>query len=230
LLVSSRNKAFAIHLLTASGAFAGLLALEAVVNNHIRAALIWLIICQLLDGFDGPIARKFDVESHAPTIDGHILDLIVDYVTCVIVPVALFIQLNLLPHQREMWLGALIILTGAIWFSRTDQETEDFWFNGFPAAWNLIVPSLIILHAGTKTIEFIIILLSLLSLTKVKFPHLLRVVFMRKFTVFVCAIYFVSLTVLSAKYPNGPKLLEPVLYLVPIYIAGLCFIRSLKKD
>jgi phosphatidylcholine synthase len=230
LLVSSRNKAFAIHFLTASGAFAGLLALEAAVHDHIRAALLWLIICQLLDGFDGPIARKFNVESHAPTIDGHILDLIVDYVTCAVVPVALLIQLNLLPHQREMWLGALIILTGAIWFARTDQETEDFWFNGFPAAWNLIVPSLIILDTGTKTSEFIIISLSILSLTKVKFPHLLRVVFMRKVTIFVCLIYFISLTVLSAKYPDGPRFLEPVLYLVPIYIAGLSFIRSFKKD
>ena len=60
---SQRRTGFSIHVLTASGALAGLFALQSVIDGHIRAALLWLIICQILDGIDGPIARKFDDRS-----------------------------------------------------------------------------------------------------------------------------------------------------------------------
>ena len=43
-----------IHVLTASGAIAGLVALQNVVDGNIRAGLIWLIVYQVLDGVDGP--------------------------------------------------------------------------------------------------------------------------------------------------------------------------------
>ena len=42
----------------------------------------------MLDGIDGPIARKLDVRNRIPTLDGNSLDLIIDYFTCTIVPVA----------------------------------------------------------------------------------------------------------------------------------------------
>ena len=54
---------FSVHAFTALGAIAGLLALAAILDGRIREGLIWLIVCQLLDGFDGPIARKLDVKS-----------------------------------------------------------------------------------------------------------------------------------------------------------------------
>ena len=33
----------------------------------------------------------------------------------------------------------------ALWMSRTDQMTEDKWFNGFPGEWNMVVPTLFLL-------------------------------------------------------------------------------------
>ena len=87
---------YLIHSLTAFGAIAGLISLERFINGEIRQGLLWLILCQLIDGVDGPIARKIDITIHATRFDGHILDLVVDYVTCVIVPVAMIIRLNLL--------------------------------------------------------------------------------------------------------------------------------------
>ena len=147
-LLTQSQKGFLLHAFTASGAIAGLLALGAVMSGHIRAGLIWLIVCQLIDGFDGPLARRIDISTHAPQINGHILDLVVDYVTCVVVPVALLVELNMLPKGQELWFAALIIFTGALWFARTDQETDDHWFNGFPAAWNIVVPTLLILDSN----------------------------------------------------------------------------------
>ena len=96
-----KRAGYALHVMTASGAVAGLLALQAVIDNNIRGALIWLVVCQVLDGLDGPIARKIDVVIHAPRVDGYVLDLIVDYLTCVVVPVALLVRLEILPHEFQ---------------------------------------------------------------------------------------------------------------------------------
>lgn len=220
-LLTQPQKGFLLHAFTASGAIAGLLSLGAVMNGHIRAGLIWLIVCQLIDGFDGPIARRLDITTHAPQINGHILDLVVDYVTCVVVPVALLIELNMLPKGQEFWFAALIIFTGALWFARTDQETEDHWFNGFPAAWNIVVPTLLILDASTSAKQLVILFLCGLSLSKVQFPHIVRVSKFRPITLSVAVVYFLSLTWLSAQFPNGPGWLEPILVLAPLYIVGL---------
>lgn len=219
---------YLVHSITAFGAIAGLISLEEFINGDIQSGLLWLIICQLIDGFDGPIARRIDINIHATRFDGHILDLVVDYVTCVIVPVALLIRLDLIDNQWGFFYAALIIFTGALWFARTDQETDDHWFNGFPAAWNLVIPTFIILETSATAVEISILVLSWLTLTKLKFPHLVKVEFMRPVTWTLAFIYFVSLTWLSVQYPNGPSSLKPVLIVIPLYIFAISFYHSWK--
>jgi phosphatidylcholine synthase len=219
---------YLVHSITAFGAIAGLISLEEFISGNYRSGLLWLIICQLIDGFDGPIARKIDIHIHATRFDGHILDLVVDYVTCVVVPVVMFIKLELLTGNWSYFYAGLIIFTGALWFARTDQETEDHWFNGFPAAWNLVIPTFIILRTRESYVISIIILLSFLSLTKLKFPHLVKVEFLRPITWSLAVIYFVALTALSIKYPDGPSSLRPILVLFPIYIFGISIVHSWK--
>ena len=93
-----------------------------------------------------------DVIIRAARIDGHILDLVVDYLTCVVVPVVLLERLNLLPKHYEVWVASAIFISSALWFARTDLETDDHWFNGFPAVWNLAVPSFLILGLTPHTV------------------------------------------------------------------------------
>ena len=219
---------YLIHSVTAFGAIAGLISLEEFINGNFRSGLLWLIICQLIDGFDGPIARKIDIHIHATKFDGHILDLVVDYVTCVVVPVVMLVRLDLLTGNSALIYAGLIIFTGALWFARTDQETEDHWFNGFPAAWNLAIPTFIILGTRERYIEIIIVLLSILSLTKLKFPHLVKVEYLRPITWSLAVIYFVALTALSIQFPTGESALKPILVIFPIYIFGISIIHSWK--
>lgn len=216
----------AIHAITASGAVAGLLGLQAVMDGHVRAALLWLIACQVLDGVDGPIARKINVVTHAPHIDGHILDLVVDYVACVVVPVAFMYRMDLVPRQTEIWIAALIIFTSALWFARSDQETSDNWFNGFPATWNVVIPTFLILGTSRGIALAISLLLCALQLTSVKFPHLVRVKAMRPITLTVTVIYFIALTYLSATFPNGPRWAYVVLMIAPIYLSLIVIWRT----
>ncbi len=54
---------------------------------------LWLVVAFVVDGIDGPLARRYDVKTYAPQFDGVLLDLIIDYLTYVFIPAfALFRQ------------------------------------------------------------------------------------------------------------------------------------------
>ena len=223
---SQRRAGFSIHVLTASGALAGLVALQSVIDGHIRAALLWLIVCQILDGIDGPIARKFDVSLHAPHIDGHVLDLVIDYVTCVVVPTVLLIRMDVVEPRLTMTISGLILITSALWFARTDQETEDVWFNGFPAMWNIVIPTFILLGTSQRYAAMICIVFCIAQLTMVKFPHLVRVQALRPATYTATVVYFGAFILLSAQYPNGPQWAQNIILVCPIYLVAIVVWRT----
>ena len=215
-----------LHWITASGAVAGLIALHRILDGQVRQGLLWLIICQILDGIDGPLARKIDVQTHAPKFDGHILDLVVDYVTCVVVPVILMLSVRLVDSSLAMPLAGLVLLTSALWFARVDQETPDHWFNGFPAAWNIVIPTLMILHSSSRVTSLVLVAFSALQLGGIKFPHLMRVTALRKVTSSFALLYLACFVLLSADYPNGPHWARWVLAVVPIYLGLLVAWRT----
>jgi phosphatidylcholine synthase len=217
--------------MTASGAAAGLLALQAVIDNNVRGALLWLLVCQVLDGLDGPIARKIDVVFNAPRVDGYVLDLIVDYVTCVVVPVALMVRLNMLPSEFQTLIAAMVLLLSALWFARTDIETEDNWFNGFPAVWNLAVPTFLIFDLSQQQTAVLTVLLAVSQLTNIKFPHLVRVVKWRRITLPFGIIYTLTLLILSWNYSNtegvqSSLLADIVMIAFPVYIGAISLVRT----
>lgn len=221
--------------MTASGAVAGLLALQAVIDNNIRGALMWLVVCQVLDGLDGPIARKIDVVIHAPRVDGYVLDLIVDYLTCVVVPVALLVRLELLPHEFQTLIAGLILLMSALWFARTDIETEDHWFNGFPAVWNLAVPTYLVLDLKPDTVAIVTLILCFSQLTMMKFPHLVRVATLRFITLPFGILYIANLFYLSWSYSNETgihhQLISEILMSAfPVYITGISIWRTMQPE
>jgi phosphatidylcholine synthase len=141
----------------------------------------------------------------------------------------MLVRLDLLTGHWGLFFSGLIIFTGALWFARTDQETEKHWFNGFPAAWNLVIPTFIILGTRQSYIIAIIIFLSILSLSKLQFPHLVKVEFLRPITWSFAVIYFVALTALSFQYPSGESALRPILVLFPIYIFVISIIHTWKE-
>jgi phosphatidylcholine synthase len=221
--------------MTASGAVAGLLALQAVIDNNIRGALIWLVVCQVLDGLDGPIARKIDVVIHAPRVNGYVLDLIVDYLTCVVVPVALLVRLQILPQEFQTLIAGLILLMSALWFARTDIETEDHWFNGFPAVWNLAVPTYLVLDLKPNTVAIVTLILCFSQLTMLKFPHLVRVKELRFITLPFGVLYVGNLFYLSWSYSNETgihhqELSELLMTIFPIYIMAISVWRTMRTE
>ena len=232
---TSKRAGYALHVMTASGAVAGLLALQAVIDGNIRGALLWLVVCQVLDGLDGPIARKIDVVIHAPRVDGYVLDLIVDYLTCVVVPVALLVRLQILPREFQTIIASLILLMSALWFARSDIETEDHWFNGFPAVWNLAVPTYLVLNLKPNTVAIVTLILCVSQLTMLKFPHIIRVQAFRFITLPFGILYIGNLFYLSWSYSNESGIhhqiaSEILMSVFPLYIAIISFWRTFKSE
>ena len=169
-------------MLTASGAVFAMLALLEAAQDDWSAMFFWLVVAFAVDGFDGPLARKTDVKTNAPMIDGELLDLIIDYLTYVFIPAFALFQSGLLPG----WTGwfAIIVITfmSAIYFADTRMKTSDYSFSGFPGCWNMVVLVLFALKPGFVVIMFVVVVLAVAMLLPVKFVHPFRTVRWRKIT------------------------------------------------
>jgi phosphatidylcholine synthase len=205
--------AWYIHLFTTSGVVVGMLAMQAVFDRKAKWAMLALLATQVIDGIDGPIARQYDVSTNCPKIDGYVLDLVIDYVTCVLVPAAFLHRFNLLPHAVSLPLAGLVVFLSAIWFARTDMMTDDNWFRGFPATWNLVAPTMLLLKSPQWLNAAIVLVLSLLQLTNVPFPHPTRIKDTRSLTLFVTIAWLFGLTWATFRWPRlsvfGRSLLIP---------------------
>lgn len=162
---------WAVHALTGTGVIVGFVGLDSVIAGHARAAIIWLIVALLLDGVDGPIARKFDVRSHVPMFNGNSLDLIIDFFTCAIVPVAFLDKFTIIPDNTDGPIGWAILFVSGLWMARVDHETHEGWFNGFPGEWNMIIPSLYLMRLNPWVNLAICVVFIGLTLSRVQFPH-----------------------------------------------------------
>src|ERR1700704_3791892 len=112
----ARAAAFSVHIFTALGAGIALIALLEAVREHWAAMFCWLGVALLIDGIDGPIARRLDVVRVQPNWSGEVLDLVVDFVTYVFVPAYAIAASGLLLPFTAQLLGAGIVVTSALYF------------------------------------------------------------------------------------------------------------------
>src|SRR6185503_13250648 len=129
---------FAIHLLTASGAAASLLAVMASFNSNWTTTFVWLGVALFIDGIDGPIARRHRVRERLPKWDGAALDFVIDYTTYVFAPAIIVAQALDLPRLTGAVTGMIIAVSGALYFADTRMKQPDNSFRGFPAVWNMV--------------------------------------------------------------------------------------------
>jgi len=170
-----RAFAWLVHGLTASGAVFAFLALLAIEQRDWRLALLWLAAALAVDAFDGTLARWAHVKQHAPRIDGETLDLIIDYLNYVFVPTVLIWRAELVPPALAPWLAAAILVSALYNFARRDMKTEDNYFRGFPALWNVVAFYLFVARPGPEAGAVIVVALAALTFTSVTFVHPFRV-------------------------------------------------------
>ncbi|PKP72463.1 MAG: phosphatidylcholine synthase [Alphaproteobacteria bacterium HGW-Alphaproteobacteria-6] len=169
-----RLKALFVHLFTATGAVLSMLAMLAAADEKWSLMFLWLVFALIVDGIDGPLARRYEVRRNWPTYDGVLLDLIIDYLTYVFIPAFALFQSGLLPG----WTGwcAIIVITyaSAVYFVDTRMKTKDNSFAGFPACWNMVVLVLFALEPNFYLMLGIIVALAGTMFTNLKFIHPVR--------------------------------------------------------
>ncbi len=170
-----RAAGWAVHALTASGAVLGLLSMLAIIRNDDRAALLWLGLALAIDGLDGPMARKLRIRDLIPRVDGAVLDLVVDYLTYVLVPAVFVYWFGLLPAGWDLPGAGFILVTSLYCFANLDMKTHDNYFVGFPAIWNVVVLYMWVLETPPVANAVIVVALGVLTFVPIKFVHPIRV-------------------------------------------------------
>lgn len=148
-----------------------MLALLAAVDGRWGSMFLWLVVAFAVDGIDGPLARKFDVRTHAPHIDGALLDLIVDYLTYVFIPAYALFQSGVLPGIWSWAALILITLTSGLYFAGNWMKTSDNSFLGFPGCWNMLVLVLFATEPPPVLTLLVITLLAGAMFMPLKFVH-----------------------------------------------------------
>ena len=166
-----RLKALLVHLLTATGSVLAMLAVLAAVEERWSAMFWWLVVALLVDGIDGPLARRYDVKRNSPTYDGVLMDLIIDYLTYVFIPAFALFRSGLLPDWTG-WIVIIVIVYGSvIYFADTRMKTKDNSFSGFPACWNMFVLVMFALQPGYWWILAMVIAATVAMFLPLKFVH-----------------------------------------------------------
>ncbi len=172
--MTPRISAFGVHLFTAIGASLAMLALHEAFQQDWATMSLWLALAFVVDGIDGPLARHFDVKKNAPEIDGVLMDLIIDFLTYVVIPAYALYASGLLPG----WSGWLVVLlvpfASAVYFADTRMKTEDNSFSGFPGCWNMVVLALLVIEPPWWIVLGLVIMLTAAMFLPLRFIHPVR--------------------------------------------------------
>ena len=227
--------AWAVHGFTGSGAVLGFLAIISILNSDAVGAFLWLGLALLIDGIDGTLARKVDVNKQTPNIDGTILDSVIDYLNYVIIPSLMIYWFQMVPSGYEIILPAGIFLVSLYTFSNLQMKTEDYYFRGFPAVWNIVVLYFFILGTNLYINVIVIIICLILTFIPIKFVHPLRVKELRNITIFVTIIWSATTLKLVTTPTSKIFMIDSTIIFImwvctSLYFAFICWGRSINKD
>ena len=234
--------AWAVHAFTTCGIVAGFLALVAVLKGDAVVAFIWLGVALFVDGIDGSLARKARVREYTPNFDGASLDLVIDYFTYVAVPALMIYWFNMVAvpfgFAGETWSlisAATVMAVSCYTFANVGMKSEDYYFVGFPAIWNVVVLYFYVLDTGWMVNLIIVALLSVLTFVPIKFVHPLRVTDWRNVTVPMTVLWAaMTLSLVISSKDKGPT---DLVYQVELwiwiaasaYFVGISLWRSFVK-
>ncbi len=187
----TKPSAFAVHLFTASGAALALLALVAASAGEWRTMFLWLGVGLVVDGIDGPLARKFDVKHNAANWDGTILDLMIDFLTYVVIPAFALIGSGLLPAPWALLAALFMCVTSVIYYADTRMKAQDNSFVGFPGVWHMPLLVLFIATPPAWVTGLLVLLLGLGQFTSLRFIHPVRTRRWRVFNLVVLGLWLV---------------------------------------
>lgn len=226
---ATRTAAFGVHIFTALGAGIALLALLEAVREHWAAMFAWLGLALIIDGLDGPLARRMNVTVLQPDWSGETLDLVVDFVTYVFVPAYAIAASRLLLPITAPVLGAAIVVTSALYFADRRMKTSDNHFRGFPALWNAAAFYLFLVQPSPGWATLAIAALIVLTFVPIHVLHPVRVQRFRKVSLALMGVWAVLAIMTLVEDFNVALPISAALCAIGVYVVfGDTAIRLLR--
>jgi phosphatidylcholine synthase len=227
---SMRFAAFSVHVFTALGAGVALLAMLEAVREHWAAMFAWLGAALLIDGLDGPMARRLDVVRLQPNWSGDVLDLVVDFVTYVFVPAYAITASGLLLPVAAPLLGVGIAVSGALYFADRRMKSADNHFRGFPGLWNVAAFYLFLLRWPPAMSSLGIAVLIVATFLPFHVLHPVRVARLRWLTLTLMALWGVlAITTLLDDFDVGAPVTIALCAIAGYVVASDAAIRLLRS-
>src|SRR6201996_5431426 len=228
-----RAAAFSVHVFTALGAGVALLALLEAVREHWTAMFWWLGVALVIDGVDGPMARRLDVVRLQPNWSGEVLDLVVDFVTYVFVPAYAITASGMLWPLAAPVLGVGIAVSGALYFADRRMKSEDNHFRGFPGLWNMAAFYLFLLHWPPALSSLMVAALIVATFLPFHVLHPVRVERLRRLTLSLMALWAVLAIYILVRDFHVELPITIAMCLIAIYVvasdAAFRLLRSLHS-
>ena len=216
-----------VHALTASGAMLALLALRSANDGDVQMMFVWLGVALIVDAVDGPLARAIDVKTVLPRFSGERLDLIIDYLTYVVVPAFALYLSDLLPEPFRLTVAAAMLLSSLFHVADLNSKTEDGYFVGFPAIWNVVLLYLFAFQLPPYVALVIVMLFVTLTFVPILSVHPFRVARLRPLTCAVTLVWIAAAAFAVANPFPSPLWVQVLLVLTAVYLASIGLARSL---
>lgn len=224
-----KTRAALVHLFTASGLIAIILSAEALWRGDAYATLLWLAIAVVIDGIDGPLARRFEVSKHLPQLDGAILDHIIDYLSYCFIPALMLIRFELVPSGWGVAAASLLCIASLYTFANKKAKTDENDFRGFPALWNLVVFYMLITNSTQETNLVLVFVLSALIFAPIRVLHPVRVEAGRKVTLPLVIVWLGLIFAYLMRAESGlPLMADWAFAVLSCYLLGVSIWRSVK--
>jgi len=221
--------AWGVHLLTASSAPAGVLAILAAERGDAAVSMGWMAYTIVIDSIDGTLARAVGVKQVLPFFDGTRLDDIVDYFTYVIVPVLFVLRFDLLPPALAVPVALCPVLASAYGFCRTDAKTADHYFTGFPSYWNIVAFYLYALGWPRALNAAVVLVFSVGVFVPIRYLYPSRTLVLRPLTIGLGLVWAAAVLWSIAHLASAPRALVVVSLAFPVYYVGLSLALHVRR-
>jgi phosphatidylcholine synthase len=227
----SRLGAWAVHLLTASGAALAFVAAVAAARQAWQIVFLCLGLALIVDGADGPLARRIHVKQRIPWFDGAALDFVVDYGNYVFVPALVLAFGGLLSEPFATLAGLIVAVVGALYFADKRMKTREQAFRGFPAIWNILIYLLMVYRLPEPVTILIVLAAAVLTFSPVEFIHPVRVKRMRPLTLFMTFLWGIFAILALADDLRPGIFVSAVLAITSVYLAGIgAFLQATREE
>ncbi|MEZ5084881.1 MAG: phosphatidylcholine synthase [Tessaracoccus sp.] len=222
--------AWLVHLFTMTGVVWACLAVVALFEGQIARMWLWLGIALIVDGLDGTLARKAEVKTYAPGFDGTVLDVMVDYLTWTFIPALfMYLYLPLGSVGVAVTMFVLICASSVFCYCNVSLKTHDYYFMGFPAAWNVVAVVMWILDTGATFNVIVTIVLSVLTVAPLTFVHPFRVARLMPVNVVAAFGWIATTAVLVAQHPERGLVVEILWWITGGWLMLLSAFRTLQE-